>query len=283
MISVVIPAHNEENVLSRCLKALLADARPGELEVVVVCNGCQDDTAGVARSFGDAVQVCEISEASKIAALNEGDARVSGFPRFYLDADIVLGTPELRLVATALDDNRLMAAAPRAVVDLDGAAFGVRSFYRVWQRTPYYEEGMIGCGVYALTELARSRFGIFPDLIADDGYVRALYAGSERGTVAAASVTIYAPRTLRDLIKAKTRSRLGVYQLAARFPDLVEQDQVEKRYGMAIWQILTSPDLWLAIPFYLAVNLVARLRARRQLGSLAEYTWERDDSTRAEV
>ena len=122
IISVVIPAHNEQSVLSRCLEALLADAEPGEFEVVVVCNGCTDETATVARGFGDSVQVCGIPVASKIAALNEGDARVSGFPRFYLDADIVLGTRELRTVADALDDQPLMVAAPRPVVDLNGAS-----------------------------------------------------------------------------------------------------------------------------------------------------------------
>lgn len=283
MISVVIPAHNEQNVLSRCLAALLADAKRGEFEVVVVCNGCDDDTAQVARSFGDAVQVCEIPVASKVAALNEGDARVSGFPRFYVDADIVMGTQQLRELATALDDQPLMAAAPRTVVDLNGASLGVRAFYSVWQRTPYYQQGMIGCGVYALTECARSRFGNFPDLIADDGYVRALYSGDERGTVGEASATIYAPRTIPDLIKAKTRSRLGVYQLQSRFPDLIVQDQREKHYGAAIWRVLTSPDLWLSIPFYVAINFAARIRARRQLSRIADYTWERDDSTRTEA
>lgn len=283
MISVVIPAHNEESVLSRCLEALLVDAKPGELEIVVVCNGCTDRTARVGREFGEAVRVIEIEVASKIAALNAGDDHVSGFPRFYLDADIVLDTRALRAVARALDDRPLMAAAPRALVDLRGASLGVRSFYRFWQRTPYYEEGMIGCGVYALTEAARSRFGIFPDLIADDGYVRALFSGEERGTVESAQVTIFAPRTVRDLIRAKTRSRLGVYQLAMRFPDLIKRDQGGKRYGSALRRALTRPGLWLSIPFYLAINLVARFRARRQLADLGGYTWERDDSTRAEV
>ena len=164
-----------------------------------------------------------------------------------------------------------------------GASWAVRSFYSVWQRTPYYQQGMIGCGVYALTEGARSRFGSFPDVIADDGYVRALYSGAERGMVAKATVTIYAPRTIADRIKAKTRRRLGVYQLQSCFPDLIEQDQREKHYGVAVWRALTNPDLWLHLPCYFAINFAARIRARRQFDRLADYVWERDDSTRNEA
>ena len=45
----MIPAYNEGEVIERCLKALLADAREGEFEIVVVCNGCKDDTAARAQ------------------------------------------------------------------------------------------------------------------------------------------------------------------------------------------------------------------------------------------
>ena len=40
MISIVIPAHNEANVIQRILSALTDGADDGELDIVVVCNGC---------------------------------------------------------------------------------------------------------------------------------------------------------------------------------------------------------------------------------------------------
>ena len=85
--SVVIPAHNEESVIGRCLEALTSPevitAAPEPLEIVVVCNGCTDETAAVAQKF-PCVTVIEIPESSKVAALNAGDALLLNFQEFIL-------------------------------------------------------------------------------------------------------------------------------------------------------------------------------------------------------
>lgn len=51
---VLVPAHNEERVIGRCLEAIRAQRRPGDL-VLVVADRCTDATAGVARRFGASV------------------------------------------------------------------------------------------------------------------------------------------------------------------------------------------------------------------------------------
>ena len=48
--SVVIPAHNEANVIGRGLDRLFGSLGTG-IEVIVVCNGCTDDTADTARAW----------------------------------------------------------------------------------------------------------------------------------------------------------------------------------------------------------------------------------------
>ena len=57
--SVVIPAHNEAKVIGRCLSGLLEGMAPGELEVIVVCNGCTDGSEDVARQFLEHTAVLE--------------------------------------------------------------------------------------------------------------------------------------------------------------------------------------------------------------------------------
>ena len=50
-LSVVIPASNEAGRIGACLHALLAQEGVAEpVEVIVVANGCRDDTAAVARA-----------------------------------------------------------------------------------------------------------------------------------------------------------------------------------------------------------------------------------------
>ena len=279
-ISVVIAAHNEEDVLGRCLDAVLQAARPGELEIVVVCNGCTDRTADVAREYGDGVRVIETPQASKTAALNLGEACVSGFPRFYVDADVSLPLASVRRIAARLVEGDALAASPVMDIDLRGSSLAVRAYYRVWVRLPYVRDGMIGVGVYALSEEGRRRFGEFPEVIADDGYVRMLFGSGERIRVDDAPVGVYAPEGLSELIRIKTRSRLGRYQLRQRFPDLVASERTTKSYRNAMGTIIVRPWLWPAAIVYAIVLVQSRRRAHRQLMSIDDYVWERDQSSR---
>ena len=111
-VSVIIPAHNEAASLPRLLSALVSDGLPEQIEVIVVCNGCTDDTADRARSF-PGVQVFEIAEASKRAALAEGDRRAGHPARAYVDADVVLEQRSLVRLIAALGEW-LACRCPRA-------------------------------------------------------------------------------------------------------------------------------------------------------------------------
>jgi hypothetical protein len=278
MLSVVIPAHNEEAVIGRCLRALVEGARTGELEVVVVCNGCSDRTAQVAREFGDPVRVVETTMAGKSLALRLGDRSARGFPRFYVDADVVLPLAAVRAVARALEAGEALAAAPRMRVDLSGRPWSVRAYYDVWTRLPYHAGGTIGSGVYALSREGRARFGEFPDLISDDGFVRLHFAPAERMTVMGASFLVTPPETLGGVIAIKTRSQKGLMQLHRAHPELLANDP--RDYRPALRRLLLDPRRWAAVAVYLFVLAATRARARWLLwrGDLSK--WERDQSSR---
>ena len=49
--SVVIPAHNEEKYIKRCIDSVWeADSVfPGNTEIIVVCNRCTDNTERIAK------------------------------------------------------------------------------------------------------------------------------------------------------------------------------------------------------------------------------------------
>lgn len=278
LISVVIPAHNEEAVIGRCLDRLTERPVPRGLEVVVACNGCTDRTAEVARGFGGPVRVVETEVGSKIAGLNLGDAAATGFPRVYLDADVEVSLDAIERVADVLEAGPALAAAPKMNVDLSRSSWPVRAFYKVWLARPYHGRGMIGGGFYALSEAGRARFDTFPDIIADDEFARSLFTEAERATPDNSAFTIHAPHRLAGLIKVKTRSRLGLYQLRKRRPELDDNSRAKTAAGPR--SVLARPGLWPHAAVYLLVNLATRARARRQMKTIATYTWERDDTSR---
>lgn len=282
MFSVVIPAYNEASVIDRCLSAMLAEAKPGELEIIVVANNCSDDTAARARRHGALVKVVETPIGSKIHALNLGDEAAEGWPRLYVDADIVVSTQALRDVAAMLGEGSpLVVAAPTAVVDFHGRSPLVQSFYKVWTQLPYFTEGVIGAGFYAFSKEGRERFGKWPDIIADDEYARLMAAPSERGVNRQHTFTITPPTQLRMVAKIQTRARAGLYQLHAKFPELLKNETTNPARTLKV--IAGRPDLWLHAPIYLGLMTYAKVMGQRKLRRGQQKVWERDETARAGV
>lgn len=90
---VLVPAHNEESVIARCLEAIHADRRPGDL-VLVVADRCSDATAEIARGTGSLVlERGPREEPGRAAARQAGLEYARGFEWdavIMLDADSVI-------------------------------------------------------------------------------------------------------------------------------------------------------------------------------------------------
>ena len=277
--SVIIPVYNEEIIISRLLSKLVSH-HSSKMEIIVVCNGCTDNSAEVVKKFLPHVKLVEIQQASKPLALQQGDDLATGWPRFYIDADVLLDRSALTKMAGKLKSKGLFAISPAAISKVGNSSWFVKAFYSVWTSMPYYKDGMIGCGIYGLSKHGRNRFKKWPNLIADDGYVRALFSNSERVVCHDTSVTVQAPRSVTELLKIKTRSRLGRLQLSIQYPNLIQAEKKEKNYLRIINMFVQKPGLIFCFPIYLFVYVISRLRAKKQLKTISEYTWERDNSSR---
>lgn len=270
MISVVIAAHDEEQVLGRCLSTLLRGAEPGEIDVVVVCNGCSDATAEIAGSFGPPVTAVSTPIASKTKALNIGDGHVAGFPRFYLDADAELTIGAVRTIAAALDRGDTQAASPGLRVDVSGSSPLVRAYYRFWSALPSVRDDIVGRGAYALSEAGRSRFTTFPDVIADDHFVRTIIPITARRTLPDCQSIVKAPETMRALVRRSVRVQSGNRQVDPRAT-------VARRRGW-VDVVRRSPARVVDLPVYLAVVGIAKARSRLLSARGLRPEWGRDDS-----
>ncbi len=86
-ISVIIPAHNEEKYIARCIRSIKkAESEfKGNVEIIVVCNRCTDRTAEIAESLGARVLTNEDRCIAKVR--NTGIAAAKGRIIVTIDAD----------------------------------------------------------------------------------------------------------------------------------------------------------------------------------------------------
>ena len=276
MASVVIAAYNEAAVLARCLGALHAGA--DGLDVVVVANGCSDDTAGVARSIPH-VSVVEIPEAGKARALNAGEREVRSFPRAYLDADMTVSRGDLDRLFAAVGEG-VLAVAPRRSVDVRHSPLLVRSYFAVHRRLPVMAASLFGRGLVVVSEHGRARFTAFPELVADDMFLDGLFAPGEKRVVEDVVSVVRAPRRTGDLYRRLVRVRRGNAVLRANAGTGGVPGRVARADRSAFLRVaMRRPWLLPAACWYAVLTFAAAVGARRD----DTGTWGRDESTRDDV
>ncbi len=258
LASVVVPAHDEQAVVGRCLEALLAEARPGELEVVVVANGCRDRTADAARAVGrrtgHRIVVLELDRASKPGALRAADAVAGAFPRVYLDADVVCSTQVLRQLVAAVQQPSVELAVPSRELDLSAAGRTAGAYYRTWAQTPAVQGMLAGRGCYVLSRAGRERLGSWPDAVADDRLVATAVPRAAARQVTG-TVRITPPADVRSLLAVRTRVYAGNLALGP----VAHEDGPG---GARTRRGPRRPGAWSDLLVYAAVSAVAHVRAR---------------------
>jgi hypothetical protein len=276
--TIVIPAHNEARVIGRLLGQLLPDALASDFSVLVVANGCTDDTAQIARSFGPCVRVLTIPVAAKHAALAVAHREATGFPRIYVDADVELTAQDVKELVAALDEPGVLAVAPEREMVLAGRPWPVRWFYDIWLRLPEARRGLWGRGVVAVGAAGQRRIAALPPLIGDDLAASLLFAEHERRVVPGALVIVHPPRTGRDLIRRRVRCATGVSQLE-RVPG-APPSTARTRPGDLAGIALADPRLAPRVALFLVIACLARLRSRREVARGDFTAWHRDESSR---
>jgi glycosyltransferase involved in cell wall biosynthesis len=212
-IGVIIPAHNEQDLLPSCLASLRRAARAVRgvpVHLVVVADACRDQTAQVARRGGASVV--------RISAKSAGQARAAGARAIlrrtrHLDpADLWLATTDADTLVPALWLRQQVRHAGQGwdaivgtiqVADWSGYPPGTRSLFR-----ERYEGVDSGAGQHSHVHGANLGFrasaylsaGGFPTLptAEDHALVAAMTAGGSR---------VLRTRTLPVITSARRESR----------------------------------------------------------------------------
>ncbi|TQS27788.1 glycosyltransferase family 2 protein [Microbispora sp. KK1-11] len=279
IVSVVVPAHNEEGVIAGNLARLLDGTAPGEFDVVVVANACTDDTAEAARRAG--VRVLETATPGKANALRLGDEACRTFPRVYLDADVVLTAESVRALVAAARPG-VLACAPVPRWDLDGASAISRRVHKVHDLLIAPSRALSGVGVYVLTEEGHARVFPMPDVISDDGFVHRTFAPKERAVVAGAWSLVRPARTVRAHLRRRVRVRQGNRELDALGLPLAEgRLELGALRALVAGRAVTRLDA----ACYLAVLALDRAltRLRALSGGSSHRRWGTDTGSRVQA
>ena len=191
-VTVLIPAHDEEEMLPRTVPPLLAQSRPPD-RVIVVADNCTDQTPEIARNLG--LEVFEtigntekkggaLNQALKVFLPPKGDNDII----MVMDADTILDAGFIQEAVTRF-------AGDRAVMAIGGLFYG--------------EEGHGLLGQYQRNEFVR--------------YARELKRRRGRVFVLTGTASMFRPRALREIAESRGFSIPGkrgdIYDTAALTED----------------------------------------------------------------
>lgn len=124
LVSIVVPAHNEERVITTCITSLLASDYP-ELEIVVVLDRCTDRTRELLRPLAERDSRLRVIEnaacppdwAGKCNAARVGAEAARGQYLLFTDADVRFDRALVRAAIGLLRRDRrgLLSLLPRVV------------------------------------------------------------------------------------------------------------------------------------------------------------------------
>ncbi|HSI64970.1 MAG TPA: glycosyltransferase, partial [Candidatus Saccharimonadia bacterium] len=105
MLSIIIPAHNEETLLGRTLDAVIAATRALDhpSEIIVVDDASTDRTASIALEHG--VRVVAVQHRQIAATRNAGARAANGEMLLFVDADTIVNGAAVRAVVTAMQNG----------------------------------------------------------------------------------------------------------------------------------------------------------------------------------
>ncbi|NGN70278.1 glycosyltransferase family 2 protein [Streptomyces sp. A7024] len=262
-VTVIVPAHNEEEGLPATLESVLNQTlRPDE--VIVVDDASTDRTGAVARSYGATVLRPPANLGSKAKAQNHALPHCTTDLILAVDADTVLAPDYLERVAPAFDDPQVAVAAgnvqtrhTRTLWERGRSTEYLFGFH--WHRPIQHAAGspMVCsgcCSVFRRTDLAAA--GGFPErtIVEDMDYTWSQQIAGRRALYVSSAVAWAAdPEHLTYLRKQLRRWMAGFCQnVRVHARDLILRKPILGLWVLlALLEILTAP-LWWATPFVAA-------------------------------
>ena len=159
ILSIAIPAHNEEKYLSRCLHSIVASTRlVGQpVEIVVALNRCSDRTREIAIAHGAR---CVVEDARCIATVRNAAVRASSAPAVAtLDADSWMSPHTVAAVLSKVYDPRYIGGG--TAIWPERMSLGI--FFSLLAVAPYVIRRRVSAGMFWFLRESFDRVGGFDE------------------------------------------------------------------------------------------------------------------------
>jgi biofilm PGA synthesis N-glycosyltransferase PgaC len=259
LVSIVVPAFNEELLIQAALRSLLRLDYP-RYEVIVVDDGSTDDTYTLAlevarQSLKVPVQVIRKRNAGKAMALNAGLMRARGDFVLNMDADTKLSADALRVCVRHFRDPRLGAVAGNVKV------FN-RENTLTWIQALEYVEGLAMArkaqSLLRLVNIIPGPLGMFRksaltgvggydnDTFAEDCdlTLKLLMQGWQVVYEERAQAWVETPSGLLDLLKQRYRWTRGILQAMRKHRHMLWEPEKSPKNCLILWYMLFESILW---------------------------------------
>jgi cellulose synthase/poly-beta-1,6-N-acetylglucosamine synthase-like glycosyltransferase len=279
--AVIVPAHNEEQVIARTLESLRdLDYTPERYEVFVVADNCLDSTAEIARRFD-----CTVWERTDPIHRSKGHALSWAFakiPEDYeafviMDAD---STADPRLLTTfsreydpslVLQSRVIQYSGPSAVSAVSYVASAVHNVLKPWGRECLgLSAGLGGTGMCIprafLENLPWQRFGLSED---HEYHLSLVLAGRRACFAPEACVQALGPHNFKGLHSQRLRWERGRVATIRHFAGPLLERFITKRDVRSLEAFVSTLAPPLSPTVMAAAGCIVLGIARRSPGGLA--------------
>ncbi|UCD96887.1 MAG: glycosyltransferase [Candidatus Bathyarchaeota archaeon] len=232
LVTVIVPAYNEEDAISKTVESLLTLSYPKK-EIIIVDDGSTDGTLEVARRFVDdnLVKLVSKPNGGKWDALNAGIREAQGEFIVCIDADTLLDRDAIQHLIKHFQDPRVAAVAGNVKV---GNRTGILAKLQAL-------EYVVGINLHRRSEASLQNVTVVPgpigafrvsvlkeiglfegDTFAEDAdlTLKILKAGHKTVFDATACAYTEAPESMTSLAKQRYRWYRGSLQVLSKHRDL---------------------------------------------------------------
>ncbi|WP_159974509.1 glycosyltransferase [Roseobacter cerasinus] len=211
---IVIPVCNEAQRLPETVPGILSAGRATKARIIWVCNGCTDDSFQIIKNMvGQNAEVLNLDPRGKTAALQAGDDQLGHiFPRFYVDADILIEGRDLSLLHAALVSGVADLVSPRYEFDCSGASNISQRIAECWMSLPHARQTAFH-GVLGISEKGRAHWERWPDVVGDDAFAAATIPAKRQRLILGAKASSRSPESFAAWVRMRRRWSRGLVQL----------------------------------------------------------------------